>query len=45
MSSLLIEQHDSVLHLTLNRPERSNALTTDMLVRITEAIASARLRR
>lgn len=44
MSSLLIEQHESVLHLTLNRPERSNALTTDMLVRITEAIGSARAR-
>lgn len=44
MSSLLIERHDAVLHLTMNRPQRSNALTTEMLVQITEAVTSARVR-
>ena len=44
MSSLLVERHDAVLHVTMNRPERSNALTTEMVVQITEAVTTARAR-
>lgn len=44
MSSVLVDLDGSVLRLTMNRPERSNALTTDMLVRLLEAMSTARSR-
>ncbi|MFF7477040.1 enoyl-CoA hydratase-related protein [Streptomyces sp. NPDC008092] len=37
-SDVLIEQHDSVVRVTFNRPDRLNALTSDMLTRSAEAV-------
>lgn len=39
--SLLIEEKHRVLHLTLNRPDKRNALNAEMCSRISEAITSA----
>jgi methylglutaconyl-CoA hydratase len=41
MSELLIEQRSHALWLTLNRPEKRNALSADMLARLGQAIAQA----
>jgi enoyl-CoA hydratase/carnithine racemase len=40
--SLLVERDGPILWITLNRPERLNALTHDMLARLGEALESAR---
>ena len=34
---LLVEKHDGVLVLTMNRPEARNALSPEMLVRLAQA--------
>lgn len=44
-SPLLVDQHDSILVITLNRPEQLNAMSTDMgsqLTRILTSITDAR---
>ena len=41
MSNVVVETHGQVLSLTLNRPERRNAMTGDMYSALTEAILSA----
>lgn len=38
---LLVEQEDYVLTITLNRPERLNAITTEMLTELSEKMAEA----
>jgi len=35
--SLVVERHDTAVVLTMNRPERRNALSLDMLVRLADA--------
>lgn len=41
MPTLTVERKHRVLHLTLNRPEKRNALTTEMCAGIVQAIRSA----
>ena len=38
---LLTELRDNALHLTLNRPERRNALNDDLIERLAAAFADA----
>ena len=42
---LLIDVHDNVMWLTINRPERRNAITVSVLKALTEAIDDANRRR
>lgn len=44
MKELLIHQKHRILHVTLNRPDKRNALTCDMCTGIAEAVASAQER-
>ncbi len=39
--TLIVERKHRVLHLTLNRPEKRNALTSGMCVEIVQAVRSA----
>ena len=39
--SLLVEHRDGVLHLTLNRPDKRNAITADMYLALVKALADA----
>lgn len=39
--SVLIQKHESILQLTLNRPEAYNALNLDMMERLAETLSSA----
>lgn len=41
MSSLLIESKDSILRITLNRPDSLNALNTEMLMELQQAFKDA----
>lgn len=41
--SLIVDRAEGVLRLTLNRPERLNALTADLLARLRDALVAARL--
>ena len=41
---LLIEQEDYVLTITLNRPERLNAISTDMLTELSNKLSEAQSR-
>lgn len=38
-SSLLIDEHDGIVTVTLNRPEKRNALARDVMVELTAALA------
>ncbi|MDX2159598.1 MAG: enoyl-CoA hydratase-related protein [Hyphomicrobiaceae bacterium] len=42
-NDLLVRREDGVLTLTFNRPDRRNALTTDMLQRLGDELAAAEL--
>lgn len=44
MKELVIKDHQRVLHVALNRPEKRNALTCDMCSGIANAVASAQNR-
>src|SRR5512133_1486575 len=39
--SVLTQQHGEILEIALNRPEVYNALNLDLMVRLSEAVASA----
>ncbi len=38
--SILTQRHENILEITLNRPEAYNALNLDMMIMLTEALAS-----
>jgi 2-(1,2-epoxy-1,2-dihydrophenyl)acetyl-CoA isomerase len=38
---ILIQQHENILEITLNRPEAYNALNLDMMISLTETLSSA----
>ncbi|MCH1868509.1 enoyl-CoA hydratase-related protein [Nocardioides sp. CFH 31398] len=40
-SDLLVEDHDGVLALTLNRPHALNAVTTDLVLRVVDLVEAA----
>lgn len=40
-TDLLVQQTDAILRVTFNRPQRLNALTTEMLTRAAEAVEAA----
>src|SRR4030095_15619389 len=40
-TSLQINREDRVLRITLNRPEKRNALTTDLCVQIVDAVEAS----
>jgi enoyl-CoA hydratase/carnithine racemase len=39
--SILIQQHREILEIALNRPEAYNALNLDVMVMLSDALASA----
>ena len=39
--SILTQQHGEILEITLNRPEAYNALNLDVMVMLSDALASA----
>jgi len=41
MSDFLVEQDDAVLRITINHPERGNAMTDDMAAELTRIIVAA----